>query len=1647
MKYILSLIISGSLVVSGFGQTRNVLVGTNSAVVQPTNFWSADASNARTGLGLGTAATNPASAFQPSSSNLSNVAANNGVGLTNLNATNLVGTLSVSKGGTGSTNASDARLSLGLGTASTNPATAFQSSSAALSNLASSNGGILTNLQAENLVGIIPASNIPTVNFTNITGTLSIASGGTGATNVANARQNLGSTTVGDAIFTASNAAAVRTTLSLGTASTSDVTSFQPASVNLTNLSTNNGSSLSGIPISGIVNLQSNLDTKLAIDGNASGLTNITAANINGTVALASNITGTAALATNVTGVVSILNGGTGTNTASGARASLGATTIGANLFTLANPDDVRFIRLNANNTVSSLTASDFRTALSIGTNLGTVTSIGMTVPSFLSVSTATITSSGTFAITLNNQTSRQLLITPNGGGVPAFRLLESDDLPSLAISKITGLQSALDGKLSETGTASLATNVTGVVALANGGTGATNAASARTALGSTTIGGNIFTATDASAVRALLSLGTASTNPASAFQPASTNLTLLASNDGSSLTNINISGLGTISISNISGLQSALDGKLATNGSAANLTSFPATILQTTSAITNFPAGLLRVNGDGSGLTNLPVPATASNVLSTVAVAKGGTGATNAPDARINLGATTVGNAVFTATNAESARTALSLGTAATSAVTAFQPAASALTNLAANNGGGLTNLQATSLVGTIPASNISTITISNVGGTLPITQGGTGATNASGARTALELGTAATNPSSAFQAASSTLTNLSANNGASLTNLTAANIVGTVGLASNITGTAPLATNVTGIIAITNGGTGTNSASGARTALGATTIGANLFTLANPDDTRFIRLNANNSVSSLTAADMRTALSVGTNLGTVTSVGMTVPNIFSLSGSTITSSGTFALTLANQSSRQAFLVPNGGGIPSFRGIESDDLPSLAIAKITGLQTALDGKLATNGTAPLAINVTGTVAVANGGTGGTTAESGRTGLGATTIGTGLFTLANPSSVRFIRLNADNTVSSLSDSDFRTAIGLGTASTNPATAFQPADSDLNALASNNGGSLTNITAANITGIVGLASNITGTAALATNVTGIVALANGGTGATNASGARTALELGTAATNASTAFQPSSSALTNLALNNGGGLTNLQSTSIVGIIPASNIATVNFSNLGGTVTISSGGTGATNAEAARTNLGLPLPALTNTNNANFRTAIGLGATNDVTFKNLFVAGDYVGSPPPSSGSLAQFGEAMDVFTNYIQARVPVYFDQAATTRTNLGLGLLVLTNTNVTNFRTGIGLGATWLTNTNVTNFRTDIGLGQTNSVTFSEVTVTNTFYPPTFSPTNLLTAAGSLRMTGSSATTRLVYKLLGATPADRTVLAAEDNLTNLSSAATARTNLGLGATWLTNTNTAGFNTSLYGSGTNPVLYNTNGDVVSPTNFWQQAPIATTVAFSAPATNSTNTATNSRNLIIQSLSSNIVNTTNTLLLPTNTSTFNGDTAVVIHAGGTGSATAILQAGQTSNLIVLTNFDHAVRFLYFNNTWDFYHNLAYVEPIYFSGTNALANAAVSRTNLGLGLPALTNTNNANFRNAIELGATNNVSFSNVTASGTLTATGTVTATTNLVVNGFVDFSTNHTNSNPATNNQINDFIEIRVGTNQFWLPVYK
>lgn len=89
-----------------------------------------------------------------------------------------------------------------------------------------------------------------------------------------------------------------------------------------------------------------------------------------------------------------------------------------------------------------------------------------------------------------------------------------------------------------------------------------------------------------------------------------------------------------------------------------------------------------------------------------------------------------------------------------------------------------------------------------------------------------------------------------------------------------------------------------------------GLTTVGNNLATLTNPSAITFLRVNADNTVSALDASTFRTAIGAGTSstTGTVTSVNLTAPTGFSVSGGPITTSGALALTYA--SGYQGFLT-----------------------------------------------------------------------------------------------------------------------------------------------------------------------------------------------------------------------------------------------------------------------------------------------------------------------------------------------------------------------------------------------------------------------------------------------------------------------------------------------------------------------------------------------------------------------------------------------------------------------------------------------------------------------------------------------------------------------------------------------------------------
>lgn len=62
------------------------------------------------------------------------------------------------------------------------------------------------------------------------------------------------------------------------------------------------------------------------------------------------------------------------------------------------------------------------------------------------------------------------------------------------------------------------------------------------------------------------------------------------------------------------------------------------------------------------------------------------------------------------------------------------------------------------------------------------------------------------------------------------------------------------------------------------------------------------------------------------------VTSVGLSLPNIFTVSGSPVTTTGTLTATLASQTANTVFAAPNGSaGAPAFRALVAADIPALS--------------------------------------------------------------------------------------------------------------------------------------------------------------------------------------------------------------------------------------------------------------------------------------------------------------------------------------------------------------------------------------------------------------------------------------------------------------------------------------------------------------------------------------------------------------------------------------------------------------------------------------------------------------------------------------------------------------------------------------------
>lgn len=75
----------------------------------------------------------------------------------------------------------------------------------------------------------------------------------------------------------------------------------------------------------------------------------------------------------------------------------------------------------------------------------------------------------------------------------------------------------------------------------------------------------------------------------------------------------------------------------------------------------------------------------------------------------------------------------------------------------------------------------------------------------------------------------------------------------------------------------------------------------------------------------------------------GSVTSVALALPSMFNVTGSPVTGAGTLTASFSNQSANNVFAAPDGAtGTPGFRLLLSSDIPSLLSAKISNFDSSV---------------------------------------------------------------------------------------------------------------------------------------------------------------------------------------------------------------------------------------------------------------------------------------------------------------------------------------------------------------------------------------------------------------------------------------------------------------------------------------------------------------------------------------------------------------------------------------------------------------------------------------------------------------------------------------------------------------------------------
>jgi hypothetical protein len=668
-------------------------------------------------------------------------------------------------------------------------------------------------------------------------------------------------------------------------------------------------------------------------------------------------------------GIVPVVQGGTGATNAPSALTNLGGTGIGTAVFTATTTAAARSAiaaaASGANSDITSL--SGLTTPLSVaqgGTNATTAGAARTSLGAAASGSNADITA-------LTNAAGIQIGAPTAGaqgaGTINATGLFINGVGVGTGSGSVTSVAATVPSFLSVTGSpittsGTLAISLSGTaLPVANGGTGQTTYTDGQFLIGNST--GNTLT-------KATLTAGSgiSITNSAGG-------ITITSTAGGGTVTSVAASG-GTTGLS-FTGSPITTSGTLTLAGTLAIASGGTGATSASGARLTLSAAG----SGANSDITSL------TGLTTALSVGQGGTGVATAP----SNGQLLIGNGTGYSVATLTAGSGISISNSAGGVTITSTAGGGTVTSVAAS--GGTTGL---TLAGG-PITGAGTFTLA---GTLVVANGGTGTTtltglvkgNGTAAFTAATAGTDYVAPGGALGTPSS----------GTLTNCTFPT------LNQNTTGTA---SNVTGTVAILNGGTGATTAGAALTNLGA-------YPASNP--------------SGFTS-----------NTGTVTSVGGTgTVSGLSLSGTVTTSGsltlgGTLAVTASNFASQSAntFLsAPNGtAGTPTFRAIVAADVPTLnqnttgTAANVTGTVavanggtgattagsaltnlgayaasnpsgftsntgtvtsvsgsggstglTLTGGAITTSGTLTLG----GTLAVANGGTGGTTQATAQSALG-----------------------------------------------------------------------------------------------------------------------------------------------------------------------------------------------------------------------------------------------------------------------------------------------------------------------------------------------------------------------------------------------------------------------------------------------------------------------------------------------------------------------------------------------------------------------------------------------------------------------------------------------------------------------------------------